>query len=192
MGVMLTGVTAPQAFVQPTVLNPNGGQKTVLSAQQDETNAEGLTPEEEKQVQELKKTDTEVRAHEQAHKNAAGPYGGAISYDTTTGPDGREYATGGHVQIDVSPVPGNPEATIRKMEIVERAALAPAQPSPEDHAVARTAQQAKLQARAELQEKKKEEQAENGQGNPLFQNVIEAYLKAQRSGGEAFKTRDVV
>lgn len=62
-----------------------------------------LTEEEQKIVDELKQTDQEVRAHEQAHKNVAGPYAGAISYETVTGPDGREYAVAGEVQIDVSP-----------------------------------------------------------------------------------------
>lgn len=109
-----------------------------------------LTEEEEKIVEELKATDREVRQHEQAHKTVGGQYAGAIQYETTTGPDGREYAIGGEVPIDASPVPNNPEATIRKMDIVIRAALAPAQPSPQDTAVARAAQQARAQAQQEL------------------------------------------
>ena len=119
-----------------------------------------LTEEEEKIVRELKKTDQEVRAHEQAHKTAGGPYAVAISYDTTTGPDGRQYAVGGEVQIDTSPIPGNPEATIRKLEVVIRAALAPSDPSPQDMAVAAQAQQAKLQAQQELREQRAVEQEE--------------------------------
>lgn len=127
-------------------------QRLLQANEGDNTNAEGLTPEEVKAVQELKRTDAKVRAHEQAHKSVGGPYTGAIQYQTVTGPDGREYAVAGEVSIDVSPVRDDPEATIRKMDIVIRAALAPAEPSPQDFAVARTAQQIRLQARLELQQ----------------------------------------
>ncbi len=161
-------VTSLITALNETPENPNGLQarlssettSVLLQAQEDETNGEGLTSEEQEVVDDLQQTDQEVRAHEQAHKSAAGPYAGAISYDTVTGPDGREYAVGGSVQIDVSPVPGNPEATIQKAEIVERAALAPAQPSSEDFAIARAAQQLRQEAQQELSEEKQAEQTE--------------------------------
>ena len=75
-------------------------------ANQSQNNAEGLTEEEEKTVRELKQRDIEVRAHEQAHKSVGGPYAGAVSFETVTGPDGREYAVGGEVRIDAAPVRG--------------------------------------------------------------------------------------
>lgn len=112
---------------------------------------EPLTPEQEAQVQELQQRDREVRAHEQAHLAAAGPYArGGPTYTTQTGPDGREYAIGGEVQIDSSPVQGDPEATIQKAQIVRAAALAPAEPSSTDLAVAASATKMEQQARAEL------------------------------------------
>lgn len=126
-----------------------------------------LTEEEEKVVRELKKTDREVRAHEAAHKSAGGPVAGNVSFQTVTGPDGREYAVSGEVKIDASPVPNNPEATIRKMELVIRAALAPAEPSPQDRAVAAQAQQTKAQARVESQKQRKEQQEETNENNGL-------------------------
>jgi hypothetical protein len=119
-----------------------------------------LSEEEQKEVEELKARDQEVRAHEQAHKTVGGPYAGAISYETQTGPDGKEYAVGGEVQIDASPVPGNPEATVRKLDIVIRAALAPAEPSSQDFAVARAAQAGRLQAQREVREQQDAERAE--------------------------------
>lgn len=120
-----------------------------------------LTEEEEEEVEELQQRDQEVRQHEQAHKTVGGSYAGSIQYETVTGPDGKEYAVGGEVDIDVSAVPNNPEATIRKMEVVERAALAPAEPSSKDIQVARTAQQTRAQAQAELKEKKEQELKES-------------------------------
>lgn len=127
-------------------------------------NPNELTEAEKKQVQELKQRDQEVRAHEQAHKTVGGPYASAPTYDTTTGPDGREYAVGGEVKIDASPVANNPEATIRKMDIVIRAALAPADPSPQDRQVAQQAQQARIQAQAALS-KERQAEAEEARGD---------------------------
>ncbi len=111
---------------------------------------EDLSEEEDRQVRELKQTDAKVRAHEQAHAVAGGPYASAPGYKFTTGPDGKRYATSGEVEIDNAPVRGDPEATIRKMDVVIRAALSPAEPSSQDLAVARTAQQQRAKAQGEL------------------------------------------
>ena len=117
-----------------------------------------LTEDEEAQVRDLKQRDREVRAHEQAHAIAGGPHAGAPQYQTVTGPDGREYAVAGEVAIDVSPE-DEPEETIAKMEIVIRAALAPADPSSQDMAVARQAQKQRADAQAELRASRVEEAA---------------------------------
>ncbi len=109
-----------------------------------------LSPEELKQIQELAQRDREVRAHERAHQAAGGGHAGAASYTYQSGPDGKRYAIGGEVPIDLSPVPGNPEATIAKMRIVKAAALAPAEPSPQDRNVAAAAARQMLQAQEEL------------------------------------------
>lgn len=101
----------------------------------------------EQQLQQLIKTDQEVRAHEQAHIAASGGLAtSGPNYVYVTGPDGKLYAVGGDVNIDVSPVPNNPDATIQKMDTVIRAALAPAQPSTQDYTVASQAQMVIIQA----------------------------------------------
>ncbi|MHA1524742.1 MAG: putative metalloprotease CJM1_0395 family protein [Alphaproteobacteria bacterium] len=111
---------------------------------------EKLTEEQKRQVQDLKSRDVEVRAHEAAHSAAGGAYTSAPSFEFTTGPDGKRYATAGEVQIDASPVRGNAQATIRKMDVVIRAATAPADPSSQDLAVARKAQAERNAASSEL------------------------------------------
>ena len=74
-----------------------------------------LTEAETRQVRELQARDREVRAHEAAHKNAAGSLAnGSASFSYQTGPDGRRYAVGGEVSIDTAKVEGNPEATNKK------------------------------------------------------------------------------
>jgi hypothetical protein len=90
-----------------------------------------------------------VRRHEQAHKAAGGRYAGAISYEYSRGPDGKRYAVGGEVGIDISPE-RDPAATIAKMRQVKAAALAPADPSAQDRAVAAEAGQIEQRARREL------------------------------------------
>jgi hypothetical protein len=110
-----------------------------------------LTPDQQKQIQELKKRDADVRIHEAAHLAAAGGFArGGATFSYETGPDGRQYAVGGEVQIDTSPVPHDPRATISKMQTVETAALAPADPSSQDRSVAAAAATKAAQAQAQL------------------------------------------
>ncbi|MGD9504805.1 MAG: putative metalloprotease CJM1_0395 family protein [Syntrophobacteraceae bacterium] len=87
-------------------------------------------------VEKLKARDQEVRTHEQAHIAAGGGLTGAASFTYEQGPDGNRYAVGGEVSIDMSAVSNDPQATIDKMRIVKRAALAPADPSSQDRSVA--------------------------------------------------------
>ncbi len=101
-----------------------------------------LSPEEKQALDDLKARDREVRAHEQAHLAAAGPYAkGPPSFEYQTGPDGKPYAVGGEVQIDTSKVSGNPQATLVKAQTIRRAANAPRNPSAQDRQVAAQAAQ---------------------------------------------------
>jgi hypothetical protein len=116
-----------------------------------------LSEDELKMIEDLKARDLEVRAHEQAHKSVGGQYTGAISFSYQAGPDGKRYAVGGEVPIDVSPIPGDPQATITKMTIVSAAATAPAQPSAQDQMVAAQAARIMSEAQAELAQTKYED-----------------------------------
>lgn len=111
------------------------------------------------EIAELASRDREVRAHEQAHAAVGSAYAGAPTYTFSRGPDGKRYAIGGEVSIDSSPVPNDPEATLRKMELVQRAALAPAEPSAQDLRVAAQAAAQATLARAELAQVRREESA---------------------------------
>jgi len=116
-----------------------------------------LSEDELKMIEELKARDREVKAHEQAHKAVGGQYTGAISYNYQSGPDGKRYAVGGEVPIDVSPISGDPQATITKMTIVRAAATAPAEPSAQDLSVAAQASMLLAEAQAELTKVKSED-----------------------------------
>ena len=131
------------------------------SAEEDQASAEvktqELTPADRRVVAELQLRDREVRAHEAAHKAAGGAHVGGASYTYQYGPDGRQYAIGGEVPVDLSTSGGSPEAVIAKMEQVRAAALAPADPSAQDYAVAAAADAIAAQARHDLRAAEKEE-----------------------------------
>ncbi len=121
--------------------SPRGKNDTALT----------LTPEQQVEVEKMKQRDQEVRTHEQAHVMAGGNLvRGGASYTFRTGPDGKRYATDGEVNIDAAPVDGDPRATIRKMQQVRKAAMAPAQPSGQDQAVAASATKTEMNAVSEL------------------------------------------
>ncbi len=133
------------------------GSAPAQSAAQPEqqTDVQGLTAEEQRVVAELQRTDRQVRAHEAAHLAAAGGLARGVSFSYTSGPDGKQYAVGGEVSIDSSPVAGDPDATIRKAQQVRAAANAPANPSGQDRAVAAQAAQLETAARAELAQRRR-------------------------------------
>ncbi|MBK1672421.1 hypothetical protein CKO35_03745 [Ectothiorhodospira shaposhnikovii] len=116
-----------------------------------------LTPEEERMLRELQQRDRDVRAHEQAHVAVGGRYvTSGASYDYQTGPDGRRYAVGGEVSIDTSR-PADPEEAIQKARVIQAAAMAPADPSPQDYRVAAQARMMESQARGDARTQRQEE-----------------------------------
>ncbi len=137
-------------------------EQTGLGAmEQDQTNDEDvsdptdtiLSQTEQDDVRELQDRDLEVRRHEQDHISAGGGVvQGSASYTYETGPDGKQYAVGGEVSVDVSSVPGDPDATLDKAQDVRRSALAPASPSAQDQNIAAKASQMEAEARAEQQD----------------------------------------
>ncbi len=129
-------------------------------------------------LQQLKARDREVRAHEAAHAAVGGQYAGSPKYSYQRGPDGQNYAIGGKVSIDLSSVSNDPEATIRKMDIVRRAALAPAQPSGQDRRVAQEAaakkQQAQVELNKEVQQQRQKSQNDSSKENNVINNTNES------------------
>lgn len=120
---------------------------------------EQLSPEERREVQRLQRRHREVVAHERAHMMAGRELvirGADYTYEK--GPDERQYAVAGEVTIDTSPVNGDPEATHAKAQRIRETALAPAQPSSQDRAVAAKASMMAMQARIEILRRQQEEQ----------------------------------
>jgi hypothetical protein len=109
-----------------------------------------LSAADRRRVEELKSTDRAVRAHETAHMAAGGNLvTSGASYSYETGPDGQRYAVAGEVGIDTSKG-RTPEETLARAAQIRAAALAPADPSSQDRAVAAAAAQMATEARAEI------------------------------------------
>lgn len=117
-------------------------EKNSLSKQQ-------LEPSEQQQVNQLQVRDTEVRAHEAAHKAAGGGLAGSASFSYQKGPDGKMYAIGGEVPISFKEG-STPQETIANARQVVAAAMAPANPSPQDYSVASSARMMEMSAQQEL------------------------------------------
>ncbi len=101
-------------------------------------------------LEKLKTADARVRAHEAAHLAAgAGVVTGGASFTYERGSDGRMYAVGGEVPIDAGKA-SSPEATVQKARQIVAAAMAPADPSPQDYRVAASAIIMEMQAKTEV------------------------------------------
>jgi hypothetical protein len=154
------------------------------SAQKTTAGIASLTPEELQRVQQLKQTDRRVRAHEQAHLAAgADLVRGGASFSYQTGPDDRRYAVGGEVSIDASPG-RTPQETIPKAQRIRAAALAPADPSPQDHSVAAQAGRMESEARVELGVQQREATSSAAQRNSGFYQQVAQSERGNRTLGQ--------
>jgi len=140
------------------------------------------------QIRQLKARDAEVKAHEAAHAAVGGQLAGSPSYSYQRGPDGVRYAVGGEVPIDVSKVAGDPQATLEKMQRVQRAALAPAEPSVQDRRVAALAAQQAVEARAEISLQSRvadgESEDEAAESRPQSDERVDRQAQAEKQAEE--------
>lgn len=146
-------------------IGPDGRQRDTFELSQ-----------EAEEIRRLQTRDREVRNHEAAHAAAGGAFAGSPSYQLQRGPDGQTYAVGGEVSIDISPVAGDPQATIMKARQIRTAALAPTQPSAQDMRVAQKAQLLETAANRELQNEKSKD----------MKAVVEGEAASQEEGGSLF------
>lgn len=128
----------------------NAGQKNIGE----------LSMEEQRIVTELQAADTNVRAHEAAHMAAGGGLTSPASYTYERGPDNKMYAVAGEVGISTGE--GNtPQESLNKAQTIRRAALAPADPSPQDLKVAAQAASMEMSARAQIMQEKMAQNSKN-------------------------------
>ena len=146
--------TATEDPSNPSTPATNGEQLEQTAARQSaEQQQEALVQAQEQQeLTRLRARDREVRAHEQAHAAAGGQFACAPQFQFARGPDGKRYAVAGEVSIRLPGGSTDPQTLIAQLQTVRRAALAPANPSPQDLQVAASAQRGVAQARGQLRE----------------------------------------
>lgn len=160
-------------------VSKENGEKKETSA----GNGKELSEKEQRQIRVLEKIDADVKAHEAAHQAAAGGLARGKSFGYAIGPDGKQYAVSGEVKIDTSVVPNNPNATIAKMQIVQRAALAPGDSSGQDRIVAAQAAKAEAEARKQATETKqveseKEVRQETQKSSKRYQSQMAKHIRS--------------
>ncbi|EJF0723241.1 hypothetical protein P3150_000667 [Campylobacter coli] len=131
-----------------------------------------LTIQQAQQVRELQSIDRNVKAHEAAHQAAGGGLAGAASFSYTRGPDNQMYATAGEVPIRMQKG-RTPEETIANARQVVAAAMAPADPSPQDYKVAANALKMEFEARTEATKLKAQEAQEKKEENEEKQENLD-------------------
>jgi hypothetical protein len=100
----------------------------------------------------LQAASVRVGAHERLHAQIAGRYAdSAPRYIHVSGPDGRLYAVGGSLKVDLRPVPGDPVETLRKAHAIMRAAIGPGDPSAADMRIAAAAYRLAAGARRDME-----------------------------------------
>ena len=114
-----------------------------------------LSESDKQMLRELAARDLAVRAHETAHMAAGAGLTGGASYTYQVGPDGRQYAVGGEVSINISEGT-TPQGTLSRAQRILAAATAPADPSAADNAVAMQASRMIANAQAQISQEKQE------------------------------------
>ncbi len=148
-----------------------------------------LTMQQVQQVRELQSIDRNVKAHEAAHQAAGGGLAGAASFSYTRGPDNQMYATAGEVPIRMQKG-RTPEETIANARQVVAAAMAPADPSPQDYRVAANALKMEFEARAEATKLKAQEAQEKKEENEEKQENLDTNQDSKDSSEKAKTNKD--
>lgn len=143
----------------PTEVDESENSTEDTEPKKNKANDNELSDDEKQLVYKLQARDTEVRAHEAAHQAAGGGMTGGANYSYQRGPDGKMYAIGGEVSISM-PGGSDPDELIANAQQVIAAALAPANPSGQDMAVASGARALMIEA-----EREKAKEAYENQNN---------------------------
>ncbi len=115
-----------------------------------------LSTDEERLVRDLASRDSQVRAHEAAHQAAGGGMVGSASYTYQQGPDGKMYAIGGEVPINMK-TGSTPQETIANARQIATAAMATGNPSPQDFSVASSARVMEMKAQQQVARERTQE-----------------------------------
>ena len=189
------------APVNENIINTNNEfeDSKKVDANRADKQAINIILEQKAQIETLAIRDREVRSHERTIRSAGGDLTGGASVSFKEGPDGVKYAASVDVPIDTSTVPGNPEATIKKMRVVQQTALAPAESTSSDRATVTAATRLLLQAQIDLVAEKtetmlNEEDRASEKRTELRSKqsvAIQVYTQLNAIGVEAENSKDI-
>ncbi|MCK5110299.1 MAG: hypothetical protein KAQ94_02175 [Arcobacteraceae bacterium] len=130
-------VKLSQKYAELYSHDKNQQQEEVLTQKQDYidiTSSKYEKNDYERVLEKFKSMDSNTRSHEQAHASLANTTT-PIQYNYQMGPDGKMYATGGHVRLDTS-MPDDPKAASVKLDQIKRSATANGDMSSADGSIA--------------------------------------------------------
>ncbi len=165
---MQIGINSNSFYISDYTRVDNNSQNSSDKNDKDKTaqnSKNELTPQDYQKIAKLQARDAEVRAHEMAHQSAGGGFTGGASFTYEKGPDGKMYAVGGEVPISM-PSSNDPKERKSQARQVITAALAPADPSPQDYSVASKAKIIEIKADQEILK----EMAKEIEGKKSYQN----------------------
>lgn len=139
------------------------------------SNPNELSQDEQQEVAKLQARDAEVKTHEAAHQAAGGGMTGGASYTYQQGSDGKMYAIGGEVSIDM-PSGSTPEEVMASAQQVIASALAPADPSSQDLSVAASARAIMMDAQNEKTKEDPQEENKDGDENSKEDEERDEYI----------------
>lgn len=149
-------------------LQQENEKKQSEKSSKDSSDPTKLNDDEKAVVNKLQARDAEVRTHESAHQAAGAGMTGAASFSYQQGPDGKMYAIGGEVGISFQ-TGSTPQETIKNAQQVIAAAMAPANPSPQDYSVASSARMMMLKAQQQEAKKMQDE----AMGKEVYKNAAQ-------------------
>jgi hypothetical protein len=165
---MLDHISKNSASSFDTASTPISQSNEKKEPEKEEAKSSELSNNEKHKISSLVARDAHVRAHEAAHIAAGGSaIKGGAAFTYQEGPDGKLYAIGGEVSIDLSSGSSHQE-TISKMQQVRSAALAPSDPSPADLKVAATANLQEMKARIALEQEELQESQTKKHGQEVY------------------------
>jgi hypothetical protein len=130
---------------------PESGRESSDVATGAKSDAAGRRQQDTVDIQKLSQQDTNIRRYERVHLAVAGMVTRGGPYNEyRLGSDGRLYAVGGEVSLNINTGAGNSQQTLTKMEQVRRAALAQANLAIEDQRAAALARYDVYRTRLEM------------------------------------------
>jgi hypothetical protein len=131
--------------------------------------------------QSLRRREQELRLHEMAHASQNTGFELPTTFSSTQGTEQKEYVVGGSFRVDLTPVPGDLEATADKMQTIKRAAQKAAKEGAVDPSLAGQASARKRTAESKIAEQERLDSVEAPRGEELQDQSVSSLVNDESS-----------